>query len=249
MRAGEQGLRTTSRMPRVAACALALAVMTSGCASAPIEATAADRARVTALVEADPALAAGAVDVGGGAVGSRNLRYVRPSVTLRTTLLPALAGASSGGPTTEQTAVQALARDEQTVAKAWADELAGLRGRGWSVTFARCEVIATVGVALNRIWLVEARRMLPDEPSAWSMLQLSADLTRRYGSDTEAFPAVSLIQVARVPFHLDEPSVFAPPSGLPPGGLTSTCADAQILPATEQTEGTAFPPLVDGPPR
>ena len=249
MRTGEQGLPTTSRVPRVAACVVAVAVIMSGCASAPIEATAPDRARVTALVQADPALAAGVADVGGGAVGSRNLRYVRPTVTLRTTLLPARAGASSGGPTSEQTAAQALAGDEQTVAKAWADALADLRGRGWAVTFARCEMIATVGVALNRIWLVEARRTLPGEPSAWSMLQLSADLTRRYGSAFEAFPAVALTQVARVPFHLDEPSVFAPPSGLPPGGLTSTCAESPTLPAATTSDGSAFPALVDGPPR
>ena len=101
----------------------------------------------------------------------------------------------------------------------------------------------------DRSWLVEARRPMASDPKVWALLQLSAAVSRNYGSADLSFPRVEMIQQARLPFHLDEPNVFAPPSGLPAGGLTSTCADQATLPSANASEGSAFPPLVDGPPR
>jgi hypothetical protein len=117
------------------------------------------------------------------------------------------------------------------------------------VTSANCEVITSVGTSLHRSWLVEARRPMASDPKVWALLQVSAAVSRNYGSADLSFPRVEMIQQARLPFHLDEPNVFAPPSGLPAGGLTSTCADQATLPSSNASEGSAFPPLVDGPPR
>lgn len=238
-----------ARLPKgVARLSLVLmaVVLTAGaCPAPPIESNDVDRARVDALLASDPGLPATGVRLGGAGVGSRNLRYLRPSVTTVGTLLPMRPAFSTKGLTAEHV----LAEDEASAALMMSGLMKDLRKRGWVVTYASCGIISTVGVEMHRSWQVEARRQISTTESGWSLMQVSSFVARRYGSDDLALARVESLQQAWLPFHLDDPNVFAPPSGIPPGGLTATCADAQMLPATEQTEGTAFPPLVDGPPR
>lgn len=245
MRTGVQGLRGWRRAAPVTVAAVGLLLTAGACPAPPIESDAVDRARVDALLAADPGLASTEVSYGGGGVGSVNLRYRRPSITVRGTLVPAHPAGSLEG----LTAKQVLAADEGSAVAALRSTLEDLRRRGWVVTSANCEVIASVGTSLHRSWLVEARRPMASDPKVWALLQLSAAVSRNYGSADLSFPRVEMIQQARLPFHLDEPNVFAPPSGLPAGGLTSTCADQATLPSANASEGSAFPPLVDGPPR
>ncbi len=239
----------SSRPPRgVARLSLVLLamVLTAGaCPAPPIESNAVDRDRVDALLASDPALPTNEVRLGGAGVGSRNLRYLRPSVTTVGTLLPNRPAFSTKG----LTATHVLAEDEATAALMMSGFMRDLRKRGWVVTYVACQVTSPVGVEMHRSWQVEARRRISSTEPGWSLMQVSSYVARRYGSEELTLSRVESLQQAWLPFHLDDPNVFAPSSQTPAGGLTATCADAQILPPTSIAEGRAFPPLVDGPPR
>lgn len=237
------------RFPRAVA-RLSLALLTVGltaaaCPAPTIEANGVDRARVDALLASDPALPANEVHLGGKGVGSRNLRYLRPSVTTVGTLLPMRPEFSTKG----LPAKQVLAEDEASAAVMMSGLMRDLRRRGWVVTYVACQATSPVGVEMHRSWRVEARRQISNNEPGWSLLQVSSSVSRRYGSDELSLARVESLQQAWLPFHLDDPNVFAPSSEIPAGGFTATCADAEVLPSASATVGAAFPPLVDGPPQ